>query len=102
VPWQSGHYYLFSELLIKSVVPSESGVFAIYASREQIFIAESGNLRQALLHLHRDMVRFGNYRAIGFTFELCPAVNRERRLTQLFTEHERACHEPAHNDVLYG
>jgi hypothetical protein len=102
VPWQSGHYYLFSKLLITSVVPSESGVFGLYASRGQILIAESGNLRRALLDLHRDMVRFGMYNAIGFTFELCPAASRAKRLNQLFTEHERICHEPANNHVLYG
>jgi hypothetical protein len=102
VPWQSGHYYLFSKLLINSVVPSESGVYAIYSTREQVFIAESGNLRRALLDLYRDMVRFGPYRATGFTFELCPERCRVKRVKQLFTEHERICHERAHNHVLYG
>jgi hypothetical protein len=102
VPWQSGHYYLFSKLLINSVVPAESGVFAIYATREQIFIAESGNLRRALLDLHRDMMRLGTYRAVGFTFELCPATCRARRLRQLSLEHEIVCRDGAQNHVLYG
>jgi hypothetical protein len=102
VPWQSGHYYSLSDLLINSVVPAESGVFAIYATREQIFIAESGNLRRALLGLHTDMMRFGFYCATGFTFELCPAASRLKRLKQLLREHERLCHEHRHNHVLYG
>jgi len=102
VPWQSGHYYLFSKLLINSVVPAESGVFAIYSTRERIFIAESANLRRALLRLHRDMTRLGTYRPVGFTFELCPATCRTRRLKQLSLEHETACRERAQNDVLYG
>jgi hypothetical protein len=93
---------LFSKLLINSVVPSASGVFAIYASRQRIFIAESGDIRRALLDLHRNMVRFGMYRAVGFTFELCPAGRRGERLKQLFVEHEAICHERMQNHVLYG
>lgn len=102
MPWQSGHYYLFSKFLINSVVPAESGVFAIYATRERTFIAEAGNLRRALLDLHRDMERLGIYRAVGFTFELCPPACRATRLKQLFTEHEAAFPEQAQNHVLYG
>lgn len=102
MPWQSGHYYLFSKLLIDSVVPAESGVFAIYATRERIFIAESGNLRRALLALHRDMMRFETYRAVGFTFELCPATCRAKRLKQLALEHETVGRDRAQNHVLYG
>ena len=102
MPWQSGHYYLFSKLLINSVVPPESGLFAIYATRERIFIAEAGNLRRALLDLHRNMIRFGTYRAVGFTFELCPAACRAKRLNQLLLEHESVDHERAQNHVLFG
>lgn len=102
MPWQSGHYYLISNLLIRSVVPPESGVFGIYSSHEQIFIAESGNLRQALLRLHADMLRFGLYRAMGFTFELCPAASRLKRLKQLLGEHQMLREQQRPNIVLYG
>lgn len=102
VPWQSGHYYFFSALLIEAVAPPESGIFGIYSSHEQIFIAESGNLRRALLDLHTDMLRFGLYRATGFTFELCPAASRLKRLKQLLREHEALRERQRPTVVLYG
>ncbi len=102
MPWQSGHYYFFSDLIIKAVAPSESGVFGIYSSREQIFIAESGNIRRALLRLRREMLRLGSYGATGFTFELCPPASRLKRLKQLLREHETAPEEQRPTVVLYG
>jgi hypothetical protein len=102
VPWQSGHYYVFSRLLIAAAVPPESGVFALYACREQIFIAESANLRQALLRLHADMLRFGFNHPGGFTFELCAPSLRVKRLRELLAEHEIAYDEQRPNIVLYG
>ena len=102
MPWQSGHYYLFSRLLIQAVVPSESGVFGLYACREQVFIAESANLRKALLQLHTDMLRFGLTCPTGFTFELCPSALRVKRLKQLLAEHESVSNDQRANIVLYG
>ena len=102
MPWQSGHYYLFSKLFIRAVVPCESGVFGLYACHEQVFIAESANLRRALLRLHADMLRFEFNRPTGFTFELCPAGLRRKRLKQLLMEHEIVFSEQRPNIVLYG
>jgi hypothetical protein len=102
VPWQSGHYYIFSKLLIRAAVPPESGVFGLYACREQVFIAESANLCQALLRLHADMLRFGFDHPTGFTFELCPSALRVKRLKELLAEHEIICHQQRPTIVLYG
>jgi hypothetical protein len=102
VPWQSGHYYIFSKFIIRAVVPSESGVLGLYSCHERVFIAESTNLRRMLLHLHTDMLRFGFYRPAGFTFEMCPASLSRKRLEQLLAEHEIARNEQRPNIVLYG
>jgi len=102
VPWQSGHYYVFSKFIVRAVVPSESGVFALYSSQDRVFIAESMNLRRTLLRLHADMLRFGFDRPAGFTFEICPAPARRKRLNQLLVEHELACTEQRASIVLYG
>jgi hypothetical protein len=102
VPWQSGHYYLFSKLLINAVVPSESGLFALYACREQVFIAESADLRKALLLLHADMLRFGLTCPTGFTFELCPSALRVKRLKELLAEHDLVASDQPSNILLYG
>jgi hypothetical protein len=102
VPWQGGHYYVFSKLLIRAAVPPESGVFGLYACRAQVFIAESANLRMALLRLHVDMLRFGFDHPTGFTFELCPAASRVKRLKELLVEHEIGYDEQPSNIVLYG
>jgi hypothetical protein len=102
VPWQSGHYYVFSKLLIDAVVPAESGVFALYSCHEQVFIGESANIQKALRALHTNMMRFGFNRSTGFTFELCPDGSRLKRLKELLTEHEIICDEQPSNNVLYG
>jgi len=102
MPWQSGHYYVFSHLLINAVVPAESGVFAVYASHEQAFIAEAANMREALLRLYGYMRRFGFTRPAGFTFELCSEASRMNRLKELLYEHETMCDEQPSNVVLYG
>jgi hypothetical protein len=102
VPWQSGHYYVFSKLLIDAVVPAESGVFALYASHEQLFIGESGNMRDALRRLHANMRRLGFNRPTGFTFELCSEDLRLKRLKELLMEHEIICEEQPSNILLYG
>jgi hypothetical protein len=102
VPWQSGHYYVFSKFIIRAVVPGESGIFALYASQERVLIGESPNLRRTLLRLYADMLRFGFYSPAGFTFEVCPAPLRRTRLRELLAEHEIACHEQRANIVLYG
>ena len=102
MPWQSGHYYVFSKFLIDAVVPAESGVFALYACHWQVFIGESANIQKALLGLHANMMRFGLNRPTGFTFELCPAAFRLKRLRELLTEHEIICDQQPSNIVLYG
>jgi hypothetical protein len=102
VPWQSGHYYLFSKLFIRAVVPPESGVFALYDCHEQVFICEADDLRKTLLRLHADMLRFGFNRPAGFTFELSPSEFRRKRLKQLLTEHEIIFSAQPSNIVLYG
>jgi hypothetical protein len=89
VPWQSGHYYLFSKFLIEAVAPSASGLLALYACREQILICEADDVRETLLRLCDDITRLGFTRPAGFTFELCPANLRLQRLKQLLLEHER-------------
>jgi hypothetical protein len=103
VPWQSGHYYIFSKFLIRAVVPYQSsGIFGLYACHEQIFIGESANLRQGLLRLHADMMRFGFDRPTGFTFELCLPSLRRKRLKQLLVEHEISYSDQPANIILYG
>ena len=102
MPWQSGHYYLFSKLFIRAVVPSESGVFGLYNSHEHVFIAEADNLRKTLLRLHTDMARFGFDLPTGFTFEISPSELRRTRLKQLLTEHEILLNAQPSNIVLYG
>ena len=104
MPWQSGHYYLFSKLFIRAVVPAESGVFGLYNSHEHVFMGETENLRKTLLRLHTDMARFGFDRPAGFTFEISPFPSelRRTRLKQLLTEHEIILNAQPSNVVIYG
>jgi hypothetical protein len=102
MPWQSGQYYLFNKLFIRAVVPRNSGIYALYNCHHEVFIAESSNLRDSLLRLYTNMLRLGFDRPTGFTFELCPAESRRKRLKQLVAEHEVALAEQPSNVVLYG
>ncbi|MPZ77812.1 MAG: hypothetical protein GEU77_14935 [Deltaproteobacteria bacterium] len=102
MPWQSGHYYLFSKLLIVNAVPCESGVFGLYNIQNRIFIGESGNLRAALLRLYDNMQRFGFNLPAGFTFELCQARSRVARVKELLADYDLESKAGCPNIVLYG
>jgi hypothetical protein len=102
VPWQRGHYYLFSKLLILNGAPAESGIFGLYRVHNRVFMAESADIRAALLRLHAAMDRFGFCHPTVFTFELCPAESRLRRLKQLLAAYRPICGETQPNIVVYG
>jgi hypothetical protein len=102
VRWQSGHYYLFSRLLILNGAPSDSGIFGLYRVHNHVFIGESANIRAALLRLHADMERFGFNRPTGFTFELWPAELRVARLKELHAEYSSGGRAIQANIVVYG
>ena len=89
MPWRSnGDYYMFQEDSIDINAPIDSGVYGLYNLKRQIFIGETPNIRQALLHHYREAgVQFPLYRPTGFTFELCPAQSRSERARELITEY---------------
>lgn len=107
MPWQSGHYYLFSRLLILNAAPEQPGVFGLYDVQNRIFIGESVTVRSALLRLYDNMQRFGFNRPTGFTFELCPPLARTARVKELLADYDRkhvniARDRDCRNIVLYG
>jgi hypothetical protein len=102
VPWQNGQYYLFSKLLILNAAPSESGVFGLYNLHNNVFIAESANIRAALLRLYENMQRFGYEAPAGFTFELCKPHSRAARVKELLAEYDRKNNLVCPNILLYG
>ncbi len=89
MPWRSnGDYYMFQEDSIDINAPIDSGVYGLYNLKRQIFIGETPNIRQALVHHYREAgVQFPLYRPTGFTFELCPAQSRAERARELITEY---------------
>lgn len=89
MPWpQNGDYYIFKEESIKIKAPPVSGVYGLYNIKHYVLIGESTDIREALLHHEKETgFRFGLYRPIGFTFEICSPELRPERVQQLVAEY---------------
>jgi len=48
--WCFSDYYAFDEQAILAFAPQDSGVYGLYSFDRQIFIGESANIRESLLH----------------------------------------------------
>src|SRR5262245_37862282 len=69
--WQpEGRCNSFTREAILASAPPSSGVYGVFNFDCQIFIAESANIREALLG-HESKNDFQNLKPTGFTFELC-------------------------------
>lgn len=102
MPWQNGHYHLFSRLLIINAAPTDSGIFGLYNIHNRIFLGEADNIQAALLRLLQDMRRLGYAQPTGFTFEACARRLRKSRLKELLADYECKRDMPPVNAVLYG
>src|SRR6185295_7327045 len=72
-PWQpQGHCHPFETAVVERLVPADSGIFGLHTRRQQLFIGEAANLREALL-LHRKEAAksFRGRQPSYFSFELC-------------------------------
>ena len=96
MPWPAnGDYYVFKEEAIKTNAPPVSGVYGLYARQRYVLIGESANVRKALLHHEKETgFRFGLYRPVGFTFEVCPAELRAQRAQELIEEYRPILQRP--------
>jgi DedD protein len=85
---QSRNYYVFKEESIRAKAPPVSGVYGLHRTKHYVLIGESADIRQALLHHEKETgFRFGFYRPIGFTFEVCSAELRAQRAQELIAEY---------------
>lgn len=89
MPWPAnGDYYIFKEDSIKVKAPPVSGVYGLYNIKHYVLIGESADIRDALLRHEKETgFRFGLYRPIGFTFEVCSPEMRAQRAQQLIAEY---------------
>src|SRR5919109_460060 len=96
MPWPAnGDYYVFKEEAIKANAPAASGVYGLYARKTYVLIGESDNIRKALLHHEKETgFRFGLYRPVGFTFEVCPGELRLQRAQELIAEYRPVLQGP--------
>ncbi len=88
MPWQNnGDFYSFKQDSISQHAPTLSGVYGIFNFRHQIVIASAANIRNALLHHHRNTkFRFRRFEPTGFTFEIFSPEQREQRAQELIAE----------------
>lgn len=83
--WQpDGRCNSFTRESILACAPPASGVYGLFNFDCQIFIGESANIQEALLH-HQSEIEFESrhLRPTGFTFELCAAEWRRAKANEL-------------------
>lgn len=88
-PWQpQGHCHPFESAVVERIVPADSGVFGLHTRRQQLFIGEAADLREALL-LHRKEAAklFRGRQPSYFSFELCETSLRASRAQALIAEY---------------
>jgi cell division septation protein DedD len=89
MPWPAnGDYYIFKEDSIRAKAPPVSGVYGLYSIKHYVLIGEAADIRETLLYHEKETgFRFGFYRPIGFTFEVCSPELRAERAQQLIAEY---------------
>ena len=87
--WRFSDYYTFDEQSILAFAPQDSGVYGLYGFDRQIFIGESANIREALLH-HCNKTDFeaDRYRPTSFMFEICSDESRAQRAQELIAKYQ--------------
>lgn len=87
--WCFGDYYTFDEQSILAFAPQDSGVYGLYGFDRQIFIGESANIREALLHHCRKTdFEAERYRPTSFMFEICSDESRAQRAQELIAKYQ--------------
>jgi cell division septation protein DedD len=87
-PWQpQGHCHPFEGAVVERIVPAVSGVYGLHTRRQQLFIGEAADLREALL-LHRKEAEklFRGQQPSYFSFEVCETNLRASRAQALIAE----------------
>jgi cell division septation protein DedD len=87
--WWFSDYYTFDEQSIVAFAPPDSGVYGLYSFDRQVFIGESSNIREALLH-HCSKTDFDTDRdrPISFMFEVCSDGSRAQRAQELIAKYQ--------------
>jgi cell division septation protein DedD len=87
--WWFSDYYTFDEQSIVAFAPQDSGVYGLYSFDGQVFIGESSNIREALLH-HCSKTDFDTDRdrPISFMFEVCSDGSRAQRAQELIAKYQ--------------
>ena len=77
----------FKATEIRREVPASSGVYGLSNAREWIYVGEADNMQARLLeHLEKTDALRADGVPTGFSFELCPPVDRVARQRRLILE----------------
>lgn len=88
-PWQpQSNCHPFKGAIVERIVPAVSGVYGLHTRRQQLFIGEAADLREALL-LHRNEADklFRGRPPSYFSFEICETNLRASRAQALIAEY---------------
>ena len=87
MPWQGSERFDYDLESILTFAPMKSGVFAILAQGQWVYIGESGNIcGQLLARLGDDNVHAAQQRPAHFAYELVAAASRSARQRELVHE----------------
>jgi hypothetical protein len=81
---------------VRNFAPEMPGVYGVSNAREWIFIAETGNIRAALLdHLANPANSVMRRKPTGFVFETCGYDRQPGRRESLVREYKPVCNQGA-------
>jgi cell division septation protein DedD len=88
-PWQPEDYcHPFQGALVERIVPAVSGVYGLHTRRQQLFIGEAADLREALLQHRKEAEKlFQGREPSYFSFEICETNLRANRAQALIAEY---------------
>jgi len=97
--WCFSDYYAFDEQAILAFAPQDSGVYGLYSFDRQIFIGESANIRESLLHHYRNPdSKADSLRPTRFMFEICSGGSQAQRAQELVANYQPVSETEPHVD----
>ena len=89
---RKGESLMWTGTKIMLRAPQASGVYAIFSTREWLYVGETGDIRASLLaHFDDHSSPILQNNPIGFQFEVTPTKQRAARKKQLIAELKPIC-----------
>jgi hypothetical protein len=92
MPFEEFTPHSFTAASVRAHAPAASGIYGVSNARQWIYIGETDNIQDSLLHdLRQSGSAILTKRPTGFVFEFCVPERRLGRQSRLISEYAPAC-----------